>query len=171
MAATAISTVGCSCGAVQLEFDSCTAADAFVNKKGGQPPPLLNECADSIWFGKGFRVIKGEDKIAGHYSTRYHCKECSNVILADHIAYPYAGKLIMTPLPPPLSRLSSSLCSDASEDSGSVVSDEQLTSRLGGDASDDGSTPGSVSDQQLRSSVESFSSIASDDSAGAELME
>ena len=107
-----MATITCKCGAVQIEFYTkndlfrlecccydCTCALWYANKRGGPSFPE-HQCVDTSWFPNDFKVVKGEEKLGAYMNfenadtTRFHCKACWSVLIADHPAYD--KKLVVT---------------------------------------------------------------------------
>jgi hypothetical protein len=108
----AMLSITCRCGAVQIEFFTqndlfrnecccydCTAGLWYANKRGGPPPPAA-QCVDISWLPNDFKFLRGADKVGAFMNfenadtTRFHCKECWTVLIADHPVY--EKKLIVT---------------------------------------------------------------------------
>lgn len=105
-------SITCRCGAVHIEFFTqndlfrlecccydCTAALWYANKQGGPPRPTA-QCLDTSWLPNDFNFSRGANKIGAFMNfenadtTRFYCKECWTVLIADHPAY--EKKLIAT---------------------------------------------------------------------------
>jgi len=98
--------VGCKCGTVALRFaDSvpcwrlecccydCYAALWYCEIKLGGPPRPAQQCVDSVYFANDFSVEKGLDRLGAMKNfeqgdtTRFYCKDCASIVVADHPAY------------------------------------------------------------------------------------
>ncbi|MFT4585414.1 MAG: hypothetical protein ACI915_004235 [Gammaproteobacteria bacterium] len=98
-------TINCKCTSVQIQFytnndlfrlqcccHDCTSALWYASKRGGPAHPPF-QCVDTSWFPNDFKVVSGADRIGAFLNfpdadtTRFYCKECWTILLADHAAY------------------------------------------------------------------------------------
>ena len=107
-----MASITCKCGECKIQFKqaanlwrlecccfNCTSAPRNFHQTQGSEAPPDPPCMDSIWFPNDFTVT-GQDKMGaqklfeGADTTRFYCKECFTILMADHPVY--AGKVVVT---------------------------------------------------------------------------